>query len=119
MIRSGNVTVMVSDLDRAVRFYTETLGLTLRFHLENVWAEVETPGLTIGLHPAGPQAAQPGQSESLSIGFGVDDLDATMIWLKDKGVVFAPNVVEDGPVRIAFFRDPDQNPLYLCQAQDV
>lgn len=67
----------------------------------NDWAEATVPGLTIGLHPTvrehGPK---PGNSESLSIGFIV---------------VFSPNIIEDGPVKIAFFTDPDKNPLYLCE----
>ena len=30
MIRGGNATLYVSDMDRAVRFYVETLGFKLR-----------------------------------------------------------------------------------------
>ena len=51
MIKSGNVTIMASDFERAFRFYTETLGFKVGSRFGNVWAEVETEGLTIGIHP--------------------------------------------------------------------
>ena len=31
MLKEGNVTVMISDMDRAIRFYTEALGLKLKY----------------------------------------------------------------------------------------
>jgi len=53
MFSSGNVTVYVSNMDRAVRFYTEVLGLKLAYRFGDHWASVEVGrGLTIGLHPA-------------------------------------------------------------------
>ena len=36
--------------------------------------------------------------------------------LQTAGVVFEGKPVEDGPVRLAFFRDPDGTQLYVCQA---
>jgi len=47
----SQVTLMVPDMDAAVRFYTETLGLHLKARYGNEFAVVEAPGLTIGLHP--------------------------------------------------------------------
>ena len=118
MIKYANVTVMVSALNRAVQFYTETLGLKLKNRFENAWAEVEAPGLTIGLHPAGAHGPKPGKSESLSIGLNVDGLETAMKELKSNGVVFSPHIIEDGSLRIAFFNDPDKNPLYLCEFRE-
>lgn len=107
MLKAGNVTVLVSDLDRAINFYTQTLGLKLGNRYENESTEIIAPGLTIGLHPAMEHGPQPGRSESLSIGFTVDSLTEEMSNLKSKGIIFSPNIVEGGPVRIAFFTDPD------------
>lgn len=117
MIKEANVTVIVSDLNRAIKFYTETLGLKLVNQIQNQWAEIQSPGLTIGLHPAGPHGPKPGNSESLAIGFTVDNLDNDVITFTNKGIVFSPNITEDGPVRLAFFTDPDKNPLYLCEVR--
>jgi len=49
-IKSINVTVMVSNLDRAIQFYTESLGLTLKNRYGAHWADIEGPGIVIGLH---------------------------------------------------------------------
>ena len=40
-LKSCNITVMVADMDNAVRFYTETLGLKLEKQYENHYAEIE------------------------------------------------------------------------------
>ena len=41
MYSSGNVTVYVSNMDRAVKFYSETLGLKLAYRFGDHWASVE------------------------------------------------------------------------------
>jgi catechol 2,3-dioxygenase-like lactoylglutathione lyase family enzyme len=114
MFTGGNVTLMVSDFNRAVRFYTETLGLLLKSRAGDAWAEVQAPGLTIGLHPAGEQGPQPGQASSFSIGLEVEKLDTAMAALKEKGVEFV-HTVDDKAARFAFFSDPDGTPLYLAE----
>ena len=47
-------TVFVSDMDRAVAFYTDVLGLTLAFRAGDHWASIDAGGgCQIGLHPSG------------------------------------------------------------------
>ena len=115
MIKGGIVTVYVSDLNRSVEFYTKTLGLGLKMHIPGHWAQVESPGLSIGLHPSGPKSPRPGISESLMIGFLVDKMDLARGELVGKGVKFKGDVLDDGQLLIAHFSDPDGNPLYLSQ----
>jgi catechol 2,3-dioxygenase-like lactoylglutathione lyase family enzyme len=114
VFRDANVTVMVSNMDRAVHFYVETLGLKLKSRHGDYFAQVEAPGTTIALHPSSQDGPQPGKSESLSIGLLVDNLESAMAALEKKGVTFS-RVVQDDPAKLAFFRDPDGNPLYLSQ----
>jgi catechol 2,3-dioxygenase-like lactoylglutathione lyase family enzyme len=116
MLREGNVTVMVSDMDSAIQFYVEKLGLTLKARYSDQFAQVVAPGLTIALHPADKQGRRSVRSEGLSIGLRVDNLERTMKDLKGKGVKFS-RIVEDGPVRLASFKDPDGNPLYLAESR--
>ena len=116
MYTGGNLTVMVSDFNRAVQFYTETLGLTLKARMGDGWASIEAPGVSIGLHAAGPHGPQPGGGGGMSIGLQVADLEAAMATLQQRGVAFAPPSDGQG-VRFAFFTDPDQTPLYLWETK--
>jgi hypothetical protein len=64
-----------------------------------------------------PVVTATGPSRKPSIGLQVDQLDAAMTALTEQGVVFAPQVIDDAFIRIAFFGDPDRNPLYLCEVE--
>jgi catechol 2,3-dioxygenase-like lactoylglutathione lyase family enzyme len=114
MYTGGNVTVMVSDFERAVRFYAETLGLKLLMRAGDGWAQLAAPGLTIGLHAPGPHGPRPGPSGGTSIGLQVDDLDSAMAALRERGVAFG-DVTPGQGIRLAFFTDPDQTALYLWE----
>jgi hypothetical protein len=46
-ISGGNVSVYVSNMDRAVDFYTTSLGLPLKVRIANEWAEVDAGKGTI------------------------------------------------------------------------
>ncbi len=117
MITSGAATVMVSNMDRAVNFYTRVLGLKLMTRAGSDWAEVETPGLTIGLHLAG-HGPTPGAQGAISIGFDVaGSLETAMATLRERGVRFEGPVVDNPQVKLAFFGDPDGNALYLCEVK--
>ena len=119
MIRGGNTTIYVADMDASIRFFTETLGLELRMRAADHWAEVAAGnGLVIGLHPVegNPHLPEPGTRGSMSIGFDVGrGLDEAVAALKAKGVGFQGPLIEDENVRIAYFADPDGNPLYLYE----
>lgn len=117
MINGAVATIYVSNLDRAVSFYTEVLGLKLQFQGGSHWAQIDAGGgFTIGLHPAGPYSPKPGTQGSISVGFNVDgSLDNVVESLKANAVSFRGPVVDDGPIRLAFFADPDGNDLYLCE----
>jgi catechol 2,3-dioxygenase-like lactoylglutathione lyase family enzyme len=116
MIKEANMTLMVSNIERSIRFYTEVLGLKLKARYGDQFAQIEAPGSIIALHPSSEKGPQPGKSESLSIGFAVDRLELAVEELKSKGVVFS-RISDDVQVRLAFFTDPDGNPLYLSQTK--
>ena len=116
MFKQGIVTVLVSDLERAVTFYNKTLGLELKQHVDGHWAEVQLPGLIIGLHPQGAEGPRAGKSESLSIGFEVDDFGEAVAELQRRGLYFN-NKTEDKATHLAEFTDPDGNPLYIVQVK--
>jgi catechol 2,3-dioxygenase-like lactoylglutathione lyase family enzyme len=110
----SQITLMVPDLDEAVGFYTATLGLRLKARYGKEFAVVEAPGLTIGLHPQAKEHSSP----PMSIGLGVDSLEAAMPRLTARGVKFIGAIAEDPPVRIAHFEGPGGTPLYLCEQSE-
>jgi catechol 2,3-dioxygenase-like lactoylglutathione lyase family enzyme len=120
MILGGNATIYVRDMDRAVRFYVETLGLKLKHRFGDQWAEVDAgPGLTIGLHPESPNwGAAPGTKGAVGIGFTVaQPLEKVVETLRGRGVAFQGPIVEGGGGRFASLSDPDGNALYLWQVE--
>jgi catechol 2,3-dioxygenase-like lactoylglutathione lyase family enzyme len=117
MFASGNVTIYVTNMDRAVKFYTETLGLKLAYRFGDHWASVEVGrGLTIGLHPtsvAGPAVAPKGGP---TIGLELTGtIEEAMKTLEGRGVSFHGLADEGKAGKFAHFEDPDGNLLYLAQ----
>lgn len=115
MFSSGNVTIYVANMDRAVRFYTEALGLKLAYRFGDHWASVELgKGLTIGLHPA--SAESPRGRGGMAIGLELSgSIEEAVRRLEAKGVRFAGIVNEAKAGKFAQFEDPDGNLLYLAE----
>jgi catechol 2,3-dioxygenase-like lactoylglutathione lyase family enzyme len=116
MFSSGNVTIGVANMDRAVRFYTEVLGLKLAYRFGDHWASVEVgKGLTIGLHPSS-EPSPAGRKGPMAIGLELSgSIHEAMRTLEAKGVQFPSPVNEGKSGSFAQFEDPDGNPLYLAQ----
>src|SRR2546427_5696732 len=55
VMQSMITMVMVSDMDRSVRFYRETVGLKLRFQSPD-WTEFDIDSSTLALHSGGVPA---------------------------------------------------------------
>ena len=119
MITGGNATVYVSDMDRAVAFYVNQLGLKLGQRFGNHWAEIKAgENMVIGLHPKSEKAPAPGTCGAISIGLIIDEpIDQAVQHLGSMGVRFRGPVVRDekAGIALAFFGDQDGNDLYLCQ----
>jgi catechol 2,3-dioxygenase-like lactoylglutathione lyase family enzyme len=104
-------------MDRAVRFYSETLGLKLAYRFGDHWASIEAgTGLTIGLHPASAENTA-GRKGSMAIGLQLKgSLRDAVGALKAKGVHFQGDVVNEGKAgSFIGFEDPDGNQLYLAE----
>jgi catechol 2,3-dioxygenase-like lactoylglutathione lyase family enzyme len=117
MIRGGVVTIYVADMDRAVAFYAETLGFTLKERHGNHWASLDGgPGVTIGLHPATKEVPA-GRQGSIALGLYLDEpIEQAMKRLTARGASFPGGVIDDsGMLALAFFADPDGNALYLAE----
>jgi catechol 2,3-dioxygenase-like lactoylglutathione lyase family enzyme len=112
MFKTSNVTILVSDMNQAIKFYTETLGLKLLSNYGGEFAEIDANGLRIGLHP-GKKGRDP-MSRDMSLGFQVDDAAAAKKALESKGVIFEKRTQDRGAI-IENFNDPDGTPLYIIE----
>ncbi|MEP7353380.1 MAG: VOC family protein [Acidobacteriota bacterium] len=117
MISGGNATIYVSNMDQAVRFYSETLGMKLTNRFGDHWATVEAGrGLTIGLHPASPNYPPPGTKGAVMLGLEIDEpIEAVVARLTEKGVHFTGSVIQGESGSFANLTDPDGNAIYLWQ----
>jgi predicted enzyme related to lactoylglutathione lyase len=92
----------VEDMDRAIKFYIDQFGFTLRFQSPG-WSEFETGETTLALHSA--SAEHPAGTSQL--GFGVPDVDRFYAEKQDKGVEFTSAPTESFGSRIARFKDSE------------
>jgi catechol 2,3-dioxygenase-like lactoylglutathione lyase family enzyme len=113
MIRGGLVTLFVRDVGSAVRFYVETLGMKLVEEAGTGWAVIDAgDGFRIALHAGGAAEGRGASAPSIGLYPKVPIAEAIAIY-ENRGVKF--DIKNDGPVTLAYFRDPDDNVLYLCQ----
>ena len=118
LIEGGNATIMVSDMDASVAFYTEVLGLRLVHRAGPDWAAIDAGGgLSLGLHKAGHgHGLGAGQPGSVSVGLSVTQpIESVVAALREQGVAFRGPIADQGFVKLAFFGDPDGNMLYLAE----
>jgi len=107
------VSLPTRDLERAMRFYGETLGLRCSVHIEGrPFAEFETGNLTLGVIV--PEAmGLPYATNPNHFALHVEDVAATRAELEGRGVVFEGEIFDTGVCHMAFFADPDGNKLML------
>lgn len=108
---TARVILYVSDFDRALAFYTKTLGFELSYPTEGGWAEFKTGQASICIH-AGREGTVTTKGIS-SVGFAVDDFDKTYANLKTRGVVLGDVFKPCGDLRVSSFCDPDGNELSI------
>ncbi|MGO9965787.1 MAG: VOC family protein [Bryobacteraceae bacterium] len=109
----GQIALAVSQLDRAVAFYRDALGMRQLFQVPKMsFFDLNGLRLMIG------EGESPGAGHSSVLYFRVGDIHEAARALEGRGVAFerAPHLVArmpDHDLWMAFFRDPDHNPLAL------
>ena len=119
----GTVIVPVSDQDRALAFYAETLGLEKRtdvpFGDGYRWVEVAPADAQTTIAIVLPPPGKPAGNAETGIALNTDDVDAVHADLKSRGVDVDEQVSRMGdPVPPMFwFRDPDGNTLMVVESR--
>jgi adhesin HecA-like repeat protein len=107
----------VTDLSRAIDWYTDALGFSVIHHVPEVgWAELQSPveNVRVGLTTVESMPA-PGGGAVLT--FGVQSVDNARSTLEARGDVRFDGETSqiDGWVRLATLYDPDGNTLMLYE----
>ncbi len=115
----GQIAVPVTDVDRAIAFYRDTLGMRFLFKAPPGLGFFDCGGVRLMLDSPAKELA----GKASTIYYKVPDLQAAFDALSARGVTFVakPHLIAKMPdheLWMAFFRDPDENLLALmCEAR--
>jgi predicted enzyme related to lactoylglutathione lyase len=113
--------LFVEDLDKAVAFYEDVLGLKL-LRRGDGWAHFDVGEDSLfEIYTGGKAWSQPKehQEQPLVIGFLVEDLDAAVKELRGKGVKFIGEIGRYKDTKWAEFSDPEGNRLEIKEIPGI
>jgi len=107
------IGVPTRDLEAAVAFYGETLGLRRSVYKpDRNYAEFETGNVTVSVY----NPSQMGMEHHANFNphaLHVDDVAQARALLEERGVQFNGETLDTGVCHMAFFADPDGNAWML------
>jgi catechol 2,3-dioxygenase-like lactoylglutathione lyase family enzyme len=101
----------VTDMEDAIAFYRDTLGLQMVSR--DYVARFDVDGVLLELVPLPPGCVVPGNGNA-RLCFEVDNLGETVQQLRARGIQ-ASDIKDKKDGKLAFFRDPDGNELSLWE----
>jgi catechol 2,3-dioxygenase-like lactoylglutathione lyase family enzyme len=104
------VSVPVRDVERAIAFYRDVLGLPQNRRVPH---ELEAGNVTVQVWDPAESGIEYAASDPSEIALRVADVAEARVELEAKGVEFAGDTVDTGVCHMAFFNDPDGNRLIL------
>ncbi len=117
-------SVLVTDQDKALDFYTNALGMEKRVEnptpdgLRFLTVGVEGDDFQLVLWPGTPGQAQPAMGRPpASVTIETDDIRTTFDEMKSRGVEFVSDVLEFEWGSVAQFTDPDGNLLQIREGR--
>ena len=119
--RVHGVRYQIRDVNRAVAFYTQTLGFALKHQQGTAFASVSCDGVDLFLSGPGSSGARPlPDGEQHPGGWNrlvlkVQDLASVVATLRQRGVQFRSDVVSGPGGKQVQVLDPDGNPIELFQ----
>lgn len=115
----GNINLYVQDIERARQFYTDSLGLVENQQRSSppTFILLEAGGCTLTLQDSSAPGATFGKSNSVELGFLVEDVEAVRVRLKEQGTTVS-DIQRMGWGKGFDTVDPDAHRLTLYQMLD-
>ena len=124
MLGKADATPMIAvkDLDRARKFYEDTLGFKAKEEMSGEVLTVQSGSTPITVY----KSEFAGTNKATALTFSVDDIGQEISELKEKGIFFEKYDLEgltpkgdfyegEGGFKTAWFKDPDGNILSLIE----
>ena len=112
----GAVILLVSNMEKSVKFYRDTLGLPIKTK-SNDWAEFFNNDTVLALHPA-KKKNKIKTGSGMLVGFEVGDFDSTIKKLKEKRIRFFKKPKEEPFGRHAIIQDPDGHLISIAEIKE-
>ena len=114
--RVGAVILLVSNMEKSVKFYRDTLGLPIKTKSKD-WTEFFNNDTVMALHPA-KKKSNIKTGSGMLVGFEVGDLEATVKKLKEKKVKFFKKPKEEPFGKHAIVKDPDGHLISIAEIKE-
>lgn len=114
-LAAGHIhSIPVTNLKRAERWYSETLGFVIRHSIESPsWTEMHHPGAAVSIGLGEVQDVKPG---GMSLILRTTDLEGSRRYLREAHKVEVGDIVEIADYgRVCTFEDRDGNLLMLME----
>ena len=112
----GAVILLVSDMEKSIRFYKDTLGIPIKTK-SKAWTEFFNKDTVLALHPA-KKKSKMNTGSGMLVGFEVIDLDLTVKKLKEKKVKFFKKPKEEPFGKHAIIQDPDGHLVSIAEIKE-
>ena len=113
----GAVILLVSNMEKSIKFYSETLGLPIKTRSKD-WTEFFNNDTVLALHPAPKKGSLLKTGSGTLVGFEVTDLDLTVKRLKDMRVKFFKKPKEEPFGKHAVVQDPDGHLISIAEIKE-
>jgi lactoylglutathione lyase len=110
--RLGAVILLVSDMDKSIKFYRDVLELPIK-NTSSEWVEFFSSGTVLALHPSKSKSRT--KNSRVLVGFMVSDLEPVAKKLKDKKVEFFKEPKEESFGKHAIIADPDGHLISIAE----
>jgi lactoylglutathione lyase len=113
----GAVILLVSNMEKSIKFYSETLELPIKTRSKD-WTEFFNNDTVLALHPAPKKKTILKTGSGTLVGFELTDLDSTVKKLKERRVKFFKRPKEEPFGKHAIVQDPDGHLISIAEINE-